>query len=141
VVEGSLGGLAAAAAYDLYRLPFVLRGAPLFKVFPRFGEMLLGAEGPRWLVHLLRWGYHFSNGAALGVMFLALVPVASPRLLFWGAVGWAVCVEALLLMTPYAAFFGLPLDGRFIFLTASAHLVFGVALGLWCRRRVGAGAG
>jgi hypothetical protein len=125
--RGVAGGLVAAAAYDLYRLPFVLQGAPLFKVFPRFGEMLLGADGPRWLVHLLGWGYHFSNGAALGIMFLALVPAASPRLLFWGAVGWAVCVEALLLMTPYAAFFGLPLDGRFVFLTASAHLVFGVA--------------
>jgi hypothetical protein len=136
IVEGAVGGIVAAVAYDLYRLIFVLQGAPLFKVFPRFGELLLGAEEPRWLVHLLGWSYHFSNGAALGIMFLAMAPSASRRLLLWGAVGWAMFVETVLLLTPYTTFFGLPLDGRFIFLTASAHLMFGVALGLWCRWRI-----
>jgi hypothetical protein len=37
---------------------------------------------------------------------------------------------AILLMTPYAKFFGLPLNSQFIFLTASAHAIFGLALGL-----------
>jgi hypothetical protein len=136
IVQGTFGGLVAAVAYDLYRLIFVLQGAPLFKVFPRFGELLLGAAGPRWLVYLLGWAYHFSNGAALGIMFLAMVPGTSGRRLFWGAVGWAAFVEAVLLMTPYPTFFGLPFDVRFFFYTASAHLIFGVALGLWCRWRV-----
>ena len=63
----------AAFAYDLYRLPFVLRGAPLFKVFPRFGELLLGNAEPRWLVQSLGWTYHFSNAVALGIMFLAVI--------------------------------------------------------------------
>ena len=66
VVEGAIGGIAAALAYDLYRLPFVLNETTLFKVFPRFGKLLLGAEEPHWLVHFLGWAYHFSNGAALG---------------------------------------------------------------------------
>ncbi len=136
IVQGALGGVLAAVAYDLYRLPFVLSGAPLFKVFPRFGQLLLGAEGPAWLVQVLGWAYHFSNGAALGIMFLALVTRPSPRVLFWGAVAWALFIETMLLLTPYPRFFGLPLDGRFIFLTASAHLVFGLALGSWCRRHV-----
>jgi hypothetical protein len=136
IVQGAIGGIVAAVAYDLYRLPFVLGGAPLFKVFPRFGELLLGAGEPVWLVQLLGWAYHFSNGAALGIMFLALVVQPRPRLLFWGGVAWALFVEAMLLLTPYTAFFSLPLNGRFIFLTASAHLVFGVALGLYCRHRI-----
>jgi hypothetical protein len=126
----------AALAYDLYRLPFVLGGAPLFRVFPRFGQLLLGAGEPAWLVQTLGWGYHFSNGAALGIMFLALVTRASPRVLLWGAVAWALIIEVMLLLTPYTKIFGLRLDGRFIFLTASAHLVFGLALGLWCRWRI-----
>jgi hypothetical protein len=136
IAEGALGGLAAAVAYDLYRLPYVLAGAPLFRVFPEFGRLILAADEPAWLVHATGWAYHFSNGAALGIMFLALIPRPAPRLLFWGAVGWALVVEAALLLTPYPQFFGLPLDGRFVFLTASAHLVFGVTLGLWCRWRL-----
>ena len=73
IVEGAAGGVVAAVAYDLYRLPFVLGGVPLFKVFPIFGQLLLGADEPEWLVQFLGWTYHFSNGAALGIMFLALI--------------------------------------------------------------------
>jgi hypothetical protein len=40
IVEGALAGILAALAYDLYRLPFVLNGAPLFQVFAKFGELL-----------------------------------------------------------------------------------------------------
>src|SRR6185295_15766070 len=129
IVHGAIGGIVAACAYDLYRLPFVLNGAPLFKVFPRFGELLLGGTEPRWIVQTLGWGYHFSNGAALGIMFLALVSFFRKPNLFWGAVAWALFVECMLLLTPYATFFGLPLNGRFLFLTASAHAIFGVVLG------------
>src|SRR5436309_14140280 len=49
VVIGTLGGLIAAVAYDIFRLPFVFAKEwgidsivpplPLFKVFPRFGAM------------------------------------------------------------------------------------------------------
>lgn len=133
IVRGAIGGVVAAVAYDLYRLPFVLGGAPLFKVFPKFGQLLLGADEPTWLVQLLGWAYHFSNGAALGIMFLAMVVRPSPRVLFWGAVAWALFIEAMLLATPYTNFFILKLDGRFLFLTISAHLVFGITLGWWCR--------
>src|SRR5437867_10260598 len=55
IVQGALAGVMAAFVYDIYRLPFVLNGAPLFKVFPRFGELLLGATEPRWLVQGLGW--------------------------------------------------------------------------------------
>jgi hypothetical protein len=136
IVQGAIGGVVAALAYDLYRLPFVLSGVPLFKVFPQFGQLLLGSNQPLWLVQCLGWSYHFSNGAALGIMFLAMVVRPNPRLLFWGAVAWALFIECMLLLTPYTSFFGLKVDGRFIFLTASAHLVFGIILGYWCRHRL-----
>jgi hypothetical protein len=135
IVQGAAGGLVAAAAYDLFRLPFVLHGAPLFQVFPRFGELLLGNTEPRWAVYLLGWSYHFSNGAALGIMFLALVTRPTRAVLFWGAVAWALLVEIGLLLTPYAGFFGLPLNQSFLALTLSAHLIFGVTLGGWLRWR------
>ncbi len=136
IVQGATGGVLAAFAYDLYRLPYVLHGEPLFKMFPRFGELLLGATQPRWLVHSVGWTYHFSNGAALGIMFLAGVSVFRRPWLFWGPVLWALFIEGMLLLTPYAAFFGLALNGRFVFLTASAHLIFGLTLGGFCRWRL-----
>jgi len=137
IVQGTIGGLIAAVAYDLYRVPFVLNGAPLFKVFPKFGELLLGSNEPAWLVQMLGWSYHFSNGAALGIMFLAMVPQPNRRILFWGALAWALFVEAMLLITPYTSFLGLALDRQFIFLTVTAHAIFGVTLGGWCRWRWG----
>lgn len=137
VIEGTLGGIVAAVAYDLYRLPFVLNGAPLFKVFPKFGELIIGADKPLWAQQAVGWTYHFSNGAALGIMFLALAVRPTRATLFWGAVTWAMFVEAMLLLTPYTKFFGLPFNGRFIFLTATAHLIFGIALGIWSVLRLG----
>ena len=107
-------------------------------MFPRFGELLLGGTEPRWLVHTLGWTYHFSNGAALGIMFLAMVSFFRRPSLFWGAVVWALFIEVMLLLTPYTSFFGLTLNGRFLFLTASAHLVFGLTLGYYCHKRLAA---
>ena len=135
IIEGALGGVIAAVAYDLYRLPFVLNGAPLFRAFGKFGEWILGASDPRWLVQLLGWTYHFSNGAALGIMLLAMCSRLSPRALLWAGIAWALIVECLLLLTPYTRALGLTVNGRFILLTASAHLVFGISLGSWCRWR------
>jgi hypothetical protein len=117
IVEGALAGIVAALAYDCFRLPFVLQGAPLFKVFSRFGELLLGAAEPRWLVEAVGWSYHFSNGAALGIMFLSALARPTPGRLFFGAVLWALLVELLLLLTPYTSFFGIPLNQRFVALT------------------------
>ncbi len=136
IVHGAIGGIVAAVAYDLYRLPFVLAGAPLFKVFPRFGELLLGGNEPRWLVHTLGWSYHFSNGAALGIMFLAFATAFKKLNLLWSAVFWALFVEVMLLLTPYATMFGLKVDGRFLFLTISAHFIFGLTLGFYCRKKL-----
>lgn len=135
IVAGAIGGVVAALAYDLFRLPFVIVGYPLFAVFPRFGQLLLAAPaddfGP-W-VQVTGWAYHFSNGAALGIMFLAMVPRHSRLALILGGIAWAAVVEALLLLTPYYVFFKLKLPfATFLTLTLSAHLVFGAVLGWWC---------
>src|ERR1051326_4268212 len=83
VVIGAIAGLLAACAYDAFRLPFVfarewnlaaiLPSINLFKVFPRFGAMILGeaVEQPHYSLaaHLIGWTYHFSNGVTFGVMY------------------------------------------------------------------------
>ena len=69
IVVGSLAGLVAAFAYDIFRLPFVFARDPgierivpplqLFKVFPRFGALILGQplEQPFYppLAQLVGW--------------------------------------------------------------------------------------
>src|SRR6476620_5352419 len=87
VILGTLAGFVGAIAYDIFRLPFVYPDAwrlgrigvpqmPLFKVFPRFGALILGQpiEQPSYSLaaHLIGWTYHFSNGATFGVMFAAM---------------------------------------------------------------------
>jgi hypothetical protein len=139
IVQGTMGGIFAAIVYDLFRLPFVMAGYPLFAVFPKFGQMLLAAQPTDfgWAVQTAGWTYHFANGASLGIMYLAMVRSGSPRSMFLGAVIWASTIEVLLLLTPYYAFFKLELPFPvFIVLTMSAHVLFGMALGWWCRRKI-----
>lgn len=150
VVIGTLGGLVGALAYDLFRLPFVFSKEwgldplvppmPLFKVFPRFGALILGQPMEQGSyspgAHVVGWAYHFSNGAAFGVMFAAMI--GDPARRCGRAVPWAVLmaadIEACLLVSPYAGFFDIRLSPRFVTVTLAAHLVFGLALGLYYAR-------
>ena len=147
IVIGTVAGFVAAVAYDLFRLPFVFARAwgietvvppmPLFKVFPRFGAMILGQplEQPGYSLaaHLIGWAYHFSNGITFGIMYLALL--GDPRRHSWlWAVLFAVGLELAMLLTPYTSAFGIHLTMRFVTVTVAAHLVFGVVLGLAARR-------
>jgi hypothetical protein len=147
VVVGAAAGLIAAVAYDVFRLPFVfarplgIAGVVpplnLFKVFPRFGAMLLAQpiEQPAYSLaaHLLGWAYHFSNGAAFGVMYLALIGDAQRRSWLW-AVVFALGLEFAMLVTPYSDLFRIPVTATFIAATLAAHAVFGISMGLTARR-------
>ncbi len=152
VAVGAVGGLVAACAYDLFRLPFVIAAAdhtgpawlrlPLYKVFPRFGALILGqpfspnqpdSQFPLF-THVVGWAYHFSNGITFGVMYMALIGDAGRRSWAW-AIVVAVGLELAMLFTPYTNFFEIGLTARFVIVTLSAHLIFGVALGLYARRQ------
>ncbi len=150
VIAGAIGGLIAAIAYDVFRLPWVLGAAdgvgpwwmrlPLFKVFPRFGAMILGqpydAGTPdaqfTLAAHLVGWVYHFSNGITFGVMYMAMIGDARRRSWMW-AIVLAAGLELAMLFTPYTRFFGINLAALFVVVTLTAHMIFGVALGLYTR--------
>lgn len=142
VLIGLLGGLLAAVAYDVFRLPFVFARQwgiasvvppmSLFKVFPRFGAMVLGQpiDQDHYSVaaQIIGWIYHFSNGATFGVMYVALIGNARQR--HWGwAVLFAVGLELGMLFTSYPQVFGIPLTARFVIVTMAAHTIFGVVMG------------
>lgn len=147
VVIGAVAGFVAACGYDVFRLPFVfsrewglsavIPPMNLFKVFPRFGAMILGepVDQPAYSLaaHLVGWVYHFSNGVTFGVMYVAMVGDARRRSWVW-AVVLATGLELAMLLTPYPQFFAIPLTAVFVAVTFTAHLVFGVVLGLATRR-------
>lgn len=151
VCIGAAGGFLAACAYDAFRLPWVLGFSdgigpawlrlPLFRVFPRFGAMILGqsftAQQPdgrfTLAAHLTGWAYHFSNGITFGVMYMAMVGDAARRSWLW-AVLLAAGLELAMLFTPYPGFFAIRVTALFVAVTLSAHLIFGVTLGLYARR-------
>jgi len=150
VMIGAIGGLLAAVAYDLFRVPFVVAQAnqlgpawlrlPLFKVFPQFGAMILRApyaphDAPYSVSeHVLGWIYHFSNGITFGVMYMAMIGEARWRSWLW-AVALATGLELAMLLTPYTRFFGINMTTRFVVVTLTAHLIFGVALGIYTKWR------
>ena len=151
VMLGLAGGLLAAVAYDVFRLPFVfsrewglasiIPPMNLFKVFPRFGAMALGqpVEQDHYplTTQIVGWLYHLSNGATFGVMYLAMVGDALRRSWGW-AVVMALALELGMLLTPYAQVFQIPVTARFVAVTVAAHSIFGVGLGLstrWLARR------
>lgn len=143
VINGTIAGFLAAVAYDIFRLPFVfshvwsldgvLPALPLFKVFPRFGAMILGEPVEQtaysFRAQFIGWSYHFSNGATFGVLYLAVIGTPRRRSWLW-AILMAVGLELGMLLTPYPAYFHIRISWAFITVTLSAHLVFGVVLGL-----------
>lgn len=135
IIQGALAGLIAAVVYDVFRVPFVLAGKPLFGVFPQFGQLLLYGQlvkdDTSLPVQLAGWTYHFQNGMALGIMAAAMIPVRfKPAARFWMCIAWATGVEVLLLLSPYYVYLGLHMPmNLFIPITLAAHLVFGAILG------------
>jgi len=147
VLIGATAGLIATVAYDVFRLPYVSARewgiAPLvppldlFKVFPRFGAMILGqpVEQPSYspTAHLIGWAYHFSNGLTFGVMYTAMIGAGARRPWGW-AVLMAVGLELAMLLTPYPSVFGIHVGSRFVAVTLAAHVIFGIVLGLVTRK-------
>ena len=143
----AMAGFVAAVAYDIFRIPFVyskplgLTGIiphlALFKVFPRFGAMILGQPVEQqtysWTAQIVGWTYHFSNGVTFGMMYAAMIGDACRRSWLW-AVAMAVGLELGMLFTPYPQFFGIKIALAFIVVTLLAHAIFGVTLGLVFRR-------
>jgi hypothetical protein len=152
VCIGAIGGFLAAVAYDTFRIPFVVGAIdhtgpawlrlPLFKIFPRFGAMILGQPFTQTqtdsqftlTAHIVGWIYHFSNGITFGVMYMAMIGDAGRRSWLW-AIALAAGLELAMLFTPYTQFFGINQTARFVVVTLIAHILFGIALGLYTRRK------
>src|SRR5947208_10119025 len=84
--------------------------------------------------HIVGWIYHFSNGVTFGVMYMAMIGDATKRTWLW-AIALAAGLELALLFTPYLDFFRLNRTALFVVVTLAAHVIFGIALGLYARAK------
>ncbi len=119
----------ATVAYDLWRAPFFLLAMNPFKAHPLFGALLTGLPPQDVWAQVIGWLYHFSNGIGFGVMYM----MAVRRPAIWSAVLWGIVLETAMLVTPYRDVFDIPLTGKFLFVSGSAHVVYGVVLGVVAR--------
>jgi hypothetical protein len=145
VLTGAAGGLLAAVALDLFRLPFVIAShdgigphwmqLPLYRMYPHYGAALLGqAFQPgqpesafSLLAHLVGWGYHFLRWSLFGVTYVALAG-STARRPWWEPALLAVSMKALLLLTPWTSFIGLRVSPATVAALLGGHLVLGVCL-------------
>ncbi len=136
IVAGAWAGGLATLLYDLVRVPVVWSGVPVFKAISYFGTVILSTPSPTLSSEMIGWTYHFSNGIGFGIMYAALFE--KPR--WWSAVAWGLFLELAMLLTPYAEVFGYKVTSKFLGITIGAHVVYGLALWLALRYRIGAGS-
>jgi hypothetical protein len=126
---GLLGGLWGTMGYDLVRIPFHLAGLNPFVPIRAYGVWLAGAAHSTPWTDALGFAYHLSNGVTFG--WILSVP-ALRRHWAW-AVLWALGLETLAVLTPFADVFGLRGQYGALWLAYAAHVLYGVPLGIACR--------
>jgi hypothetical protein len=124
IIGGLWAGGFATLAYDAVRLPIALAGIPVFKAISYFGTLITNQTAPTVGSEVVGWSYHLSNGIGFGLMYAMLV--GRPR--WWTAVIWGVTLETAMLLTPYAEIFGYKLSSKFVTITLSSHVVYGIVL-------------
>lgn len=129
---GALATLALEALrYGGFRLGFMPGNLPQL-----MGVLLLDrfALGPSMASDIAGFAYHFLNGAAFGIILLALVPRPSTLL----ATAYGIAIGIGFLVSPVVQSLGVGLFGRdfgwqFAATVLAAHAAFGLTLGLLLR--------
>jgi hypothetical protein len=122
---GCWGGLLGTLGYDLVRVPFHLAGFRVFAPIQAYGVWLLEADRSSAWSEAMGWLYHFSNGVTFGIMY-ALVMGA--RHWGWGVL-WGLCLESIVLSTPFARIFHMQGNWTAIAIAYGAHVAYGYPLG------------
>jgi len=130
VAAGLLGGLSATVAYDLVRVPFLVLGYRLFAPISTYGILMtLGAASSPG-TETLGWLYNFMNGALFGVAY-GMIGLGRR---WWWAIPFALGLETMTVVTPYADVYGLRGKPDVIAIAYGAHVFYGVALGVVVQR-------
>jgi hypothetical protein len=127
-LAGVGGGLLGTLLYDVVRVPFALGGLRLLAPIDSYGVLLLDAAGSNARSGFAGWVFHTTNGVCFAIAYAV---VASGRSRWW-AVAWAMVLESVAVLSPFAAYYGLSGKWGQIALAYAAHVPYGLAIGICC---------
>ncbi len=138
IETGVWAGLIATASLDLVRLTGFHLGLMPGNMPRMFGVLILDrmALGPSALSDLVGYLYHVWVSACFGLAYTLLVG----RSRWWGCVIWGLIIELGMMTTPPmviamdTGFFGLKQGYGVLGVSFTAHVVYGVVLGLLLER-------
>ncbi len=122
---GFWGGLLGTLGYDVVRIPFHLAGFRVFAPIQAYGVWLLEAERSSGITDAVGWLFHFSNGVTFGLLYALWM---GGRHWGWGML-WGLCLEFIVLSTPFARIFHLQGNLPAVAIAYGAHLAYGFPLG------------
>lgn len=133
LVGGIKAGAAGLVAYDLVRLAVRLGGVSFnpFRPIELYGLLLLGRVTDTGFSKGLGWAFHVWNGLSFACMYT----LAAGRGRVGLAVVWAMVLEGAMLAA-YPSLFGIARDWRFVVLSCTGHLAYGLTVGYGARRWV-----
>ncbi len=140
IAAGVWMGAAASGILDAVRLSGFHLGLMPGNMPRMFGVMILDrmAEGPTLGSDLVGYLYHYWVGACFGLTYTLLA--GRPR--WWGGVIWGLVIEIGMMVTPPmviamdTGYFGSKVGPGLFFTSLTAHVAFGIALGLLAERFV-----
>jgi hypothetical protein len=122
---GAVAGAFGTLGYDVVRVPFALAGQRVFAPIESYGLLIADASASSGLTSTLGWLYHLSNGITFGIAYAA---VAARRAWLWGVV-WALLLETVAVLSPFAARYGLNGQVVPIAIAYGAHIFYGYPVG------------
>jgi hypothetical protein len=137
ILRGAAAGALATIALEAIRIPGYLWGFMPGNLPRLMGVLLLDrfALGPSIASDVAGWAYHFWNGASFGIIYVLVFGVTRR----WLGVLYGIAVGIGFLMSPVVVslgvgYFGLQFSKGFPVTVLTAHLAFGLVLGLLARR-------
>ena len=137
IVWGGLAGAIATIGLEIVRIAGFKMGYMPGNLPRLMGVLLLDrfALGPSTASDLAGWAYHFWNGASFGIIYVLLFGAARR----WVGVLYGILVGLGFLVSPVVislgvGYFGLQFSKGFPITVLSAHLAFGLALGVLANR-------
>jgi hypothetical protein len=126
IVAGTLGGIAGTIGYDLVRVPFLAFGLRLFAPIDSYGLLILNVSHSSPLTAFAGWSYNVSNGIGFGIGY-AMLGVGRR---WWWAIPWALWLETMTIVTPYAQSYGIAGHADLIAIAYGAHVAYAAPLGV-----------